>query len=48
MRSAGEGHNLVKKEADMICIIDAYGTPACHERIMERLLEESDVKEFRY
>jgi hypothetical protein len=43
-----KGHNLVKKDQDMVCIIDAYGSPDCHERVMDRLLAESDVKEFRY
>jgi putative Mg2+ transporter-C (MgtC) family protein len=43
-----KGHNLVKKDEDMICIIDAYGSPASHERVMENLLSEAAVKEFRY
>jgi putative Mg2+ transporter-C (MgtC) family protein len=50
-RSCGlrvKGHNLVKKDDDMICIIDAYGAPGCHERVTEKLLAEDDVKEFRY
>ena len=43
-----QGHNLVKKDDDMICILDADGAPGSHERVMEKLLAEADVKEFRY
>lgn len=43
-----QGHNLVKKDHDMICILDAEGAPDSHERVMEKLLAEPDVKEFRY
>ena len=43
-----KGHKLIKKDEEMICIIDAYGPPQHHERVMNKLLAESDVKEFRY
>jgi putative Mg2+ transporter-C (MgtC) family protein len=43
-----KGHKLVKKDEEMICIIDAYGAPQHHECLMNKLLSESDVKEFRY
>lgn len=42
------GRNMVKKDDDMICILDAEGAPSCHKRVMEKLLAEAHVKEFRY
>jgi putative Mg2+ transporter-C (MgtC) family protein len=41
-------HKLVKKDDAMVCIIDAYGKPEQHERLMERLFTDSKVLEFRY
>jgi putative Mg2+ transporter-C (MgtC) family protein len=43
-----KGHKLVKKDDEMVCIIDAYGAPDDHERVMEELLAESGIKEFQY
>jgi putative Mg2+ transporter-C (MgtC) family protein len=43
-----QGHKLVKRDAEMACIIDAYGSPENHERVMEKLFAENEVKEFRY
>jgi hypothetical protein len=43
-----KGHKLVKQDHVMVCIIDAYGSPANHERAMEKLFAEEDIKEFRY
>jgi putative Mg2+ transporter-C (MgtC) family protein len=43
-----KGHKLIKKDNEMVCIIDAYGAPEHHERVMENLLIENEVKEFRY
>jgi putative Mg2+ transporter-C (MgtC) family protein len=42
------GHKMVKKGDEMVCIVDAYGAPEDHERVMEELLAEGDVREFRY
>jgi putative Mg2+ transporter-C (MgtC) family protein len=41
-------HKFVKSGEKMICIWDAYGSPEDHERIMDKLLTDADVKEFRY
>jgi putative Mg2+ transporter-C (MgtC) family protein len=43
-----KGHKLVKKDEGVACIIDAYGTLEEHEKAMEKLLTDEDVKEFRY
>ena len=43
-----KANNLVKKDDEMVCIIDAYGSPEEHERAMEALLADKDIKEFRY
>jgi putative Mg2+ transporter-C (MgtC) family protein len=43
-----KGHKLIKKDDEMVYIIDAYGAPDCHEQLMEKLLTASEVKEFRY
>jgi hypothetical protein len=43
-----KGHKLVKKDEGMACIIDAYGTLEEHEKAMEKLFTDEDVKEFRY
>jgi putative Mg2+ transporter-C (MgtC) family protein len=43
-----KGHKLVKKDEEMVCIIDAYGSPEHHERVIKKLFSEKDVKEFRY
>jgi putative Mg2+ transporter-C (MgtC) family protein len=43
-----KGHKLIKKDDEMVCIIDSYGTPENHENVMEKLLVEKEVKEFRY
>ncbi len=43
-----KGHKLVKKDAEMVCIIDAYGSPDDHERVMEKLFAKREVIEFRY
>ena len=43
-----KGHKLVKKSDEMICIIDSYGSPQNHEKVMAKLLADKDVKEFRY
>ncbi len=43
-----QGQKLVKKDHEMVCIIDAYGPPKNHEQVMEKLLVETDVKEFWY
>ncbi len=41
-------HKLVKKNNEMVCIINTYGSPKDHELVMEKLLVDVDVKEFRY
>jgi hypothetical protein len=43
-----KGHKLIKEDDHMVCIIDAYGALDNHERVMERLFAESEVKEFHY
>ena len=43
-----KGHKLSKKNGQLICVIDAYGTPEHHERVMEKLFIEQAVKEFKY
>jgi hypothetical protein len=43
-----KGHKLVKKDEEMVCLIDAYGPPEKHETLLDKLLTETDVKEFRY
>ena len=43
-----KGHKLAKKNDEMVCNIDAYGAPENHERVMEKLFTEADVKEIRY
>jgi hypothetical protein len=43
-----QGHKLVKKSDEMICIIDSYGAPKNHEQLMEKLLSAQEVIEFRY
>jgi putative Mg2+ transporter-C (MgtC) family protein len=43
-----KGHKLVKREEGMVFTIDAYGPPGSHERVMEKLLADRDVREFRY
>jgi putative Mg2+ transporter-C (MgtC) family protein len=51
LRACGLGvkdHKLVKNDGGMTCIIDAYGSPEEHEKAMEALFENEDVKEFRY
>jgi putative Mg2+ transporter-C (MgtC) family protein len=43
-----KGHKLVKKDEGIVCLIDAYGSLEEHEKAMEMLFAEEDVKEFRY
>lgn len=43
-----KGHKMVKREEGMVFTIDAYGAPVNHERVMEKLLIDNDVKEFRF
>jgi putative Mg2+ transporter-C (MgtC) family protein len=43
-----EGNKLIKRDDEMICVIEAYGAPKKHELVMEKLLTESEVKAFKY
>jgi putative Mg2+ transporter-C (MgtC) family protein len=43
-----KGHKLVKKGDEMIFLVDAYGPPENHEKIMDKLMCEPEVREFRY
>jgi putative Mg2+ transporter-C (MgtC) family protein len=43
-----KSHKLVKSGSEMVCLIDAFGSPACHEKVMERLLADDSVKGLRY
>lgn len=42
------GHKLGKQDEEMLCTIHAYGSPEQHEHLMDRLLGETIIKEFRY
>jgi len=43
-----KGHKLIKETEEMICVIDAYGSPDCHERVMETLFSDEKIKQFHY
>ena len=43
-----KGHKLVKKDAGMTCIIDAYGSLEEHEKAMEKLFADENVRGFQY
>ena len=43
-----QGHKLSKKNQNMVCIIDAYGASEKHDRVLEKLLADTNIKEFRY
>lgn len=43
-----KGHKMTKKGQEMVCTVDAYGPPECHEQVMEKLLDESEVIRFKY
>ena len=43
-----KGHRLVKSCETVVYILDAYGSIDDHERLMEKLLADGEVKEFRY
>jgi putative Mg2+ transporter-C (MgtC) family protein len=43
-----KSHKLVKSGKEMVCVLDAFGSPACHERVMEQLLADDSVRGFRY
>jgi putative Mg2+ transporter-C (MgtC) family protein len=43
-----KGHKIVKRDDGMVYIIDAYGAPQSHERVMEMLSTKPDIKEFQY
>jgi hypothetical protein len=37
----------MKRGDEMICIWEAFGSPRDHDRLMEMLFADADVKEFR-
>jgi putative Mg2+ transporter-C (MgtC) family protein len=41
------GRKRVKSGDDMICTWDATGSPKAHEKVVDKLLVHSDVKEFK-
>lgn len=41
-------HKQLKSSGDILYVVEAFGSPACHERLMERMVEDEKVKEFRY
>ncbi len=43
-----KGNKLIKTDDQLVCIMDVYGAPKNHGRVMDKLLTESHVKEFRY
>jgi len=43
-----KSHKLLKRNGEMVCLIEAYGAPDDHERIMERLFADNEVKTFQY
>jgi len=40
--------NKQKRDGEMICTWEAYGSPKNHDRLAEMIFEDVDVKEFRY
>lgn len=43
-----KGHKQLKSSGDIVYVIEAFGSPECHERLMEKMVADSEVKEFRY
>ena len=43
-----KGHKQLKSGGDMVYVVEAFGSPECHEQLMEKLVYDVDVKEFRY
>jgi putative Mg2+ transporter-C (MgtC) family protein len=43
-----KGEKQGKVGSDMRCVWDAYGSPAAHDRFVEALFADSEVKEFRF
>jgi putative Mg2+ transporter-C (MgtC) family protein len=42
------GHKLIKKHDELTCIVEAYGAPNQHEQVIDKLLTNEDIREFRY
>jgi putative Mg2+ transporter-C (MgtC) family protein len=43
-----KGHKQLKSGGDMVYFVQAFGSPECHEQLMERMVDDTEVKEFRY
>jgi putative Mg2+ transporter-C (MgtC) family protein len=41
-------HKMVKKPEEMVCTVEAYGPPSKHEQVMQKLMADEEVREFRY
>ncbi len=37
-----------KRGDDMVCLMEAFGKPECHERVVEILFDDENVKEFYF
>jgi len=38
----------IKRKGEMVCTWEAFGTPKNHTQLMEMLLDDADVREFRF
>jgi putative Mg2+ transporter-C (MgtC) family protein len=43
-----KGHKQIKRGDEMICTWEAFGSPKSHERLMETIFDDDDVKEFLF
>ncbi len=43
-----KGHKMIKEDGKMVCIVDSYGSPSCHEKLMQELMRSNEVLEFHY
>jgi putative Mg2+ transporter-C (MgtC) family protein len=43
-----KGHKLLKRDGEMVCILEAYGAPENHERAMDALFTDRGIKAFQY
>jgi putative Mg2+ transporter-C (MgtC) family protein len=43
-----KGHKQLKSRGDIVYVVEAFGSPDCHERLMQRMVNDAEVKEFRY
>ena len=43
-----KGHRLEKTDGDLVYKIEAAGSPACHEKLIEKLVRNEDIHSFEY